>query len=56
MNKGDKIALTFNMSASFNGIFFRDDIEGMVMPENGAPGMFLFRAPATTSRTVVEFM
>lgn len=56
MNKGDKIALTFNMSASFNGIAFRDDIRGEVLPENGAPGMFLFRAPATTSRTVVEFM
>jgi len=56
MNEGDKIALTFNMSALFNGILFRDDIRGMVMPENGAPGMFLFRTPASTSRTIVEFL
>ena len=56
MNEGDKIALTFNMSASFSGLEFREDIRGMVMPENGAPGMFLFRTPASTSRTVVEFM
>jgi len=56
MNNGDKIALTFNMSAIFNGILFRDDIRGMVIPQNGASGMFLFRTPATTSRTVVELM
>ncbi len=56
INKGDKIALTFNVSAAFEGIKFRDDIRGMVIPPNGAAGIFLFRAPATTSRTVVEFM
>jgi len=56
INEGDKIALTFNMSASFNGIVFRDDIRGMVLPECGSPGVFLFRTPASTSRTVVELM
>lgn len=56
MNNGDKIALTFNMSASFNGILFRDDIKGMVIPEYGSPGVFLFRTPASTSRTVVKLM
>jgi len=56
MNDGDKIALTFNLSASFNGFAFREDIQGKVIPENGAPGMFLFRTPASTSRTVVEFL
>jgi len=56
INNGDKIALTFNMSASFNGILFRDDIRGMVIPEHGSPGVFLFRTPASTSRTVVGLM
>lgn len=56
MNKGDKIALTLNMSAYFGGISFREDIKGKVIPENGASGIFLFRAPAATSRTVVELL
>jgi len=56
MDEGDKIALTFNMSASFNGLMFRDDVRGMVIPEHGSPGVFLFRTPATSSRTVAELM
>ena len=56
MNDGDKIALTLNVSTSFYGFSFRDNIRGKVVPENGSPGMFLFRTPASTTRTVVELL
>jgi flagellin FlaB len=56
INKGDKAILTVNLSACFNGLASREDIDGMVIPEDGSPGVFLFRTPGTTSKTVVEFM
>ena len=56
MNEGDKIALTINLSACFNGITYRTDVRGMVINEYGSPGVFLFRTPASTSRTVVKLM
>ena len=55
INEGDKALLTVNLSASFNGLTGREDIHGMVIVETGAPGVFLFRTPPTSSRTVVEF-
>jgi flagellin FlaB len=56
INNGDKAALTVNLSASFSGFTGRQDIRGMVIPEHGSPGIFLFRTPATTIKTVVNFL
>lgn len=56
INKGDKVVITVNLSACFNGLASREDVDGMVIPEDGSPGVFLFRTPGTTSKTVVEFM
>ena len=56
INRGDKVILSVNLSACFNGLESRQDVEGMVIDEQGSPGVFLFRTPGTTSKTVVEFM
>lgn len=56
INRGDKAILTINLSACFNGLASKKDIRGIVMDEQGSPGVFLFRTPATCSKTVVEFM
>lgn len=56
INGGDKAILTVNLSACFNGLASKKDVRGMVMDEQGSPGVFLFRTPATSSKTVVEFM
>ena len=57
INRGDKVILSVNLSACFNGVPSKNDIKGMVVVEQGSPGVFLFRTPATTSsKTVVEFM
>ena len=55
INQNDKILLTVNLSACFNGLPGRADIRGMVIVEEGAPGIFLFRTPPLSSKTVVEF-
>jgi archaellin len=56
INRGDKAILTINASACFNGLPTREDINGMVVSEEGAPGVFLFRTPAVSTKTVVELM
>ena len=45
INRGDKVMLTINLSACFLGLTERTDIWGMVIPEDGAPGIFAFRTP-----------
>jgi flagellin FlaB len=56
INRGDKAVLTVNLSACFNGLTTRQDIDGMVVAEDGSPGVFLFRTPCVSSKTIVEFM
>lgn len=56
INHGDKALITVNLSACYNGLVARTDIKGMVIPEHGSPGIFLFRTPTITLRTVVNFM
>ena len=56
INDGDKALLNINLSASFKGFSGKEDVEGMVIIEDGAPGVFLFRTPGTSTKTVVEFM
>jgi len=56
INHGDKAIITVNLSACFSGLTPRTDINGLVLPEHGSPGIFLFRTPATTSKTVIRFL
>jgi archaeal flagellin FlaB len=48
VNRGDKVSLLISSTACFTtGIDPRDDIFGLVQPEEGAPGFFSFRAPSS---------
>jgi len=56
INGGDKVLLNINLTACFGGLRGKEDVQGMVIVEEGAPGPFLFRTPGTTSKAVTEFM
>lgn len=56
INGGDKVLLNINLTACFGGLAGGEDVEGLVIVEEGAPGVFLFRTPRTNSNNVVEFM
>jgi len=50
LNQGDKAFLCINVTGCFNNITERSDIWGLVVPEQGAPGVISFRTPASYSR------
>ena len=50
LNQGDKVFLCINTTGCFNNISERSDIWGMVVPEQGSPGVISFRTPASYSR------
>jgi len=54
INRGDHVLLTLTVAESFGGLTERTDIWGMVIPENGAPGIFAFRTPASYSDTIYD--
>jgi flagellin FlaB len=54
INRGDLVMLTISCDSCFSGLDPRDDCWGMVMPEEGAPGLFKFRVPASLSDTVYD--
>jgi flagellin FlaB len=56
INRGDKVALTVyaGHSSGFNTIAERTDVWGMVVPEEGAPGMISFRTPASYTDNVMD--
>jgi archaeal flagellin FlaB len=54
INKGDKIMLTINLSACFLGIPERTDVWGMVIPEDGAPGIYSFRTPPAYTDSIYD--
>jgi flagellin FlaB len=45
INKGDKVMLTVNLTAHFNGISERTKVWGRIVSEEGSPGIFDFRTP-----------
>ena len=49
MNQGDKAYLCINTTGCFNDIVERSDIWGMVVPEEGSPGIISFTTPASYS-------
>jgi flagellin FlaB len=53
INRGDQVMLTVNLTACFSGLSERTDIWGMVIPEEGAPGVFAFRTPASYASDTV---
>ena len=54
INSGDYVALGVNTSNCFSGLSPRDDVWGLVMPEEGSPGVINFKCPASFTTTVVE--
>ena len=54
INYGDHIILAIDTNAIFGGIPPRTDVFGIVIPENGAPGVIGFITPASYARDVME--
>jgi flagellin FlaB len=54
LNRGDKVMITVNISACFFGLPERIDVWGQVIPEEGSPGYFSFRTPATYTDIVYD--
>jgi flagellin FlaB len=54
INRGDAIMLTISTNSAFGGLARRTDITGVVLPEEGSPGIFAFRTPSLYSDTVYD--
>jgi archaeal flagellin FlaB len=55
INRGDHVLITINASSAFGGggLATRTDIFGLVIPEEGSPGVISFTTPAAYPDTVV---
>ena len=54
INIGDHVILTINVTKAFGGLSTRVDVTGLVIPEEGSPGMVSFTTPASYTEAVVE--
>lgn len=54
INSGDLVVLGVDTNSCFGGLSPRDDIWGLVMPEEGSPGVINFRCPASFTDAVLE--
>ena len=54
INSGDLVVLGVNTSACFAKLQEREDIWGLVIPEEGSPGVINFQCPAAFSKMVIE--
>ncbi len=54
INRGDHVLITINVSTAFGGLATRTDIFGLVIPEEGSPGVISFTTPAAYPDTVIE--
>jgi flagellin FlaB len=54
INSGDYVILGVNTYQCFGGLDPRDDIWGLVMPEEGSPGVIKFRCPSSFTQDVIE--
>jgi len=54
MNRGDKVYICINATGCFNGISERSDIWGLVVGEEGSPGIISFRTPASYTDNVID--
>jgi len=54
VNRGDHVLITIDVSTAFGGLATRTDIFGLVIPEEGSPGVISFTTPAAYPDTVIE--
>jgi len=54
INSGDLVVIGINTDKAFSGLSPREDIWGLVMPEEGSPGVINFRCPASFTDAVLE--
>ena len=54
INSGDLVVLGVNTSQCFSGFDPRDDVWGLVLPEEGSPGVINFKCPASFTNTVID--
>lgn len=54
INHGDKVYLCINTTGVFSDIAKRTNVWGMVVPEEGAPGVIQFTTPGTYANSVME--
>jgi len=54
INRGDLAMLCISTGSCFSGLDPRDDIWGLVSPEQGASGIFAFRVPSSLTETVYD--
>jgi flagellin FlaB len=53
INYGDHIAISVNANAIFNSLAARTDVSGLIVCEEGSPGIIGFSVPASISTAVV---
>jgi flagellin FlaB len=53
MNKDDSVLIAMNTTACFHGITNNANIEGYIIPENGAWGIINFRTPSSFTSPIV---
>ena len=54
INSGDLVVLGIDTTQCFGGLSPRDDVWGLVMPEEGSPGVVNFRCPASFTDAIME--
>ena len=54
INSGDYVILGVNTELCFNGLLPRQDIWGLIIPEDGSPGVIHFRCPSSFTEDVIE--
>jgi len=54
INRGDKVAISVNATATFGGISERTEVTGRIAPEEGAAGIIAFRTPASYTDSVYD--
>jgi flagellin FlaB len=54
INRGDKVFLCVNTTATHSGIAERIEVWGLVVPELGSPGVISFRTPASYTDNVFD--
>jgi flagellin FlaB len=54
INSGDYVALCVDTTSCFNGLIPRQDVWGLVIPEDGSPGVIHFRTPSSFTDDIME--
>ena len=54
INSGDYVLLGVNTNMCFGGLIPRQDIWGLIIPEEGSPGVINFRCPSSFTQNVIE--